>query len=64
LELGNLENKNFDKEKMREVKNYPDNMVLNWSTLERKHDIKNTQGEIAKTVWGSNCKIMVKICWC
>ena len=37
---------------MREVENYPDNMVLNWSTLERKHNIKNTQGEIAKTVWG------------
>jgi hypothetical protein len=28
LELGNLENTNFDKEKMREVENYPDNMVL------------------------------------
>jgi hypothetical protein len=41
LELGNLENKNFGKEKMREVENYPDNMVLNWSTLERKHNIKN-----------------------
>jgi hypothetical protein len=41
LELGNLENKNFDKEKMRGVENYPDNMVLNWSTLERKHNIKN-----------------------
>jgi hypothetical protein len=49
---------------VREVENYPDNMVLNWSTLERKHNIKNTQGEIAKTVWGSNCKRMVKICWC
>jgi hypothetical protein len=35
LELGNLENKNFDdKEKMRGVGNYTDNMVLNWSTLE------------------------------
>jgi hypothetical protein len=42
LKLGNLENKNFDKEKMREeVENYPDNLVLSWSTLERKHNIKN-----------------------
>jgi hypothetical protein len=57
LKLGNLENKNFDKEKMREeVENYPDNMVLNWSTLERKHNIKNTQGEIAKTVWGQSAQ--------
>jgi hypothetical protein len=31
-----------------EVGNYPDNMVINWSGLARKHDIKNTQGEIAK----------------
>ena len=47
--VGNLQNKNFDKEKMKEeVENYPDNMVINWSTLARKHNIKNTQGEIAK----------------
>jgi hypothetical protein len=48
--VGNLQNNHFDKEKMKaEVENYPDNMVINWSTLAKKHNIKNTQGEIAKT---------------
>lgn len=47
--VGNLDNKNFDRDQMRkEVENYPDEMVVNWSDLARKYNIENTQGEIAK----------------
>ena len=48
--VGNLpDNKNFDKDKMREeVENYPENVVVNWSDLARKRNIRNTQSEVAK----------------
>jgi hypothetical protein len=31
-----------------EVENYPENVVVNWSDLARKRNIRNTQSEVAK----------------
>ena len=48
--VGNMpDSKNFDKDKIREeVENYPENVVVNWSDLARKRNIRNTQSEVAK----------------
>ena len=47
--VGNLDNIAFEKEKMKqEVESYPDGMVVNWSHLAQRYNIKNTKGELAK----------------
>jgi hypothetical protein len=47
--VGNLDNIAFEKEKMKqEVESYLDGMVVNWSHLAQRYNIKNTKGELAK----------------
>jgi hypothetical protein len=60
--VGNLpDNKNFDKDKMREeVENYPENVVVNWSDLARKRNIRNTQSEVALKNGGQIAKEFMK----
>ena len=47
--MGNLENIKWDKQALLdEVNNYSDNVLVNWSELARRYEVKNTSGELAR----------------